>query len=79
MVWEFGPNKISTWNRKKQLFSQKLIFKGKFELWGMLRKYGLRGFRNSEKMVVQVLPKLVTRPSKHKFLNFRSSFGPNIF
>ena len=70
MVWEFGLDKIPTWNRKILLFSQKWIFEGKFELRAMhahkffvrYRKYGLRGFRNYENKFVQVLPKLVARP-----------------
>ena len=80
MVWGFRPSEIPTWNRKIQLFSQKWIFGGKFELRAMhalmffvrYRKYGPKKFRNYEKKVVQLLPKLVTKPWKSKFLDFRS-------
>ena len=72
---------------KNTAFSQKQIFVGQFELRAMhahkffvrYREYGLRGFRNYEKKLVQVLPKLVTRPPKHIFLSFWSSLVPNIF
>ena len=64
-VLGFGPDEIPTWNRKIQLFSQKWIFEGKFELrakhahkcFVRYRKYDVREFRNYEKKFVQVLPK----------------------